>query len=117
MNWQVDVPAEPVEEVFEQPLHQPSPEAMDPRKLYDTEAVAFDDVGDGDWIAARSWSRPRRVELVEHRNGGAVLLIADPDESRTDENGIRAIDAEGWTQRGEWFRFPNLKRVWERAHQ
>ena len=97
---------------------QAAPETVcDPRLLMVAEPVeSAQDVTEGDWLAASGWTRPRRVECVDTCEDGAVLHMADPDESRTNDHGIRRLDPDGWAARGSWRRYPNLRRVWDAAH-
>jgi len=89
----------------------------DPRAVLVTEPVeSAQDVSEGDWLAAGGWSRPRRVECVDATGDGAVLHMADPDESRTNDHGIRRLDPSGWVARAPWRRYPNLRRLWDAAH-
>lgn len=97
---------------------QMAPTAIcDPRLLLQGEGLESpEEVTEGDWIAAAGWTRPRLVEFVDASERGAVLYLADPDESRTNEHGIRRLDSAGWKARSGWWRYPNLRRVWDAAH-
>jgi len=97
---------------------QTAPETVcDPRAILVAERVESPhEVLLGDFVQAQGWSRPRRVEFIDSAESGPVLFLADPDESRTNEHGIRRLDADGWEGRGAWKRYPNLRRVWDAAH-
>lgn len=101
------------EEVFEA-VH--ASKVVDPRKLLDQSPIAFEDVKEGDFIGKGGWRRPRRVELVEHREMGRVLFLAEPDESRIDINGCRMVDQATWDQYA-WVSYPNLRAIWDTAQQ
>jgi hypothetical protein len=75
-----------------------------------------EDVVVGDFLRAQGWSRVRRVECIDSTDDGPVLLLREPDESRTNAHGIRRLDMAGWKQRGAWNRYPNLRRLWDAAH-
>lgn len=105
------------EEVFEQIHTAATPEAIDPRRLLEQIPVEFEDVEEGDFIGSVSWRRPRRVELVEHRDGERVLFLAEPDEARWNaQEGVREINLASWQQRG-WVSYPNLRTIWDAALQ
>lgn len=84
----------------------------DPRAIFISEPIEREDVTVGDWVSARSWTRPRRVMAMEED----VMFLADPDNSRTNDHGIRRLDSAGWEKRGAWRCFPNLRAIWEAAH-
>jgi len=89
----------------------------DPRCLLNAEHVHRPElVEEGDFIRAEGWTFPRRVEHVERTGNGAVLCLAEHDNSRTNAYGIRRVDRDGWVQRGSWLRYPNLRLLWEAAH-
>ena len=100
-------------------VSQTAPETIcDPRHLLVVELVGSAlDVTEGDWVAASGWTRPRRVEFVDTCEAGAVLHIADPDEGRTNDYGVRRLDPEGWQRRAPWRRYPNLRCIWDAAHE
>lgn len=97
---------------------QPAPKAeagRDPRTLFERESIAsIDDVRVGDFITC-SWSRPRRVELIDAQQSGRVLVLAEPDPDRQDGHRNRVVDADEWERRGAWSRFPGLRAVWDAA--
>jgi hypothetical protein len=91
-------------------------EQMDPRTIFENEPVTFEDVSEGDFVAAPGWSRPRRVELCETRNGRGVLFLAEPDTSRIDVNRCRMVEEADFERRGTWTRYPELRKLFDRAH-
>lgn len=74
------------------------------------------DVVVGDFLRSQHWSRVRRVECIDQGADGPVLLLREPDDSRTNAHGIRRLDQDGWRARGQWIRYPNLRRLWDAAH-
>jgi len=98
---------------------QAAPETCcDPRQLLVTRRLCRPEDADvGDWVAAEGWTRPRRVEFID-MNGdeGTTLFLADPDQGRTNEHGVRRLNVQGWLRRVPWRRYPNLKRLWDAAH-
>lgn len=74
------------------------------------------DVVVGDFIQPGTWTRPRRVECIDDSALGPILLLREPDTSRVNGHGIRRLDTQGWRQRGQWRRYPNLRLLWDAAH-
>lgn len=89
-------------------------EKIDPRSLLDFEPLtSFDEVKEGDWVAAGNWTRPRRVELEEHRNDERVMFLADPDPKFEESQGVRAVNRSEFEAREPWRRYPNLRKLWD----
>jgi hypothetical protein len=104
------------EPVAKAPQTAPEPLCY-PSDIMSSERVECpEDVMVGDFLRPQGWSRVRRVECIDHGGDGPVLLLREPDESRTNAHGIRRLDREGWEARGAWIRYPNLRRLWDAAH-
>jgi hypothetical protein len=88
---------------------------VDPRKILDVEPVALEDVKPGDFIAGRSWSRPRLVLMADATSAGQTLLLADPDSEFASANGVRKLTPEGFAQRAPFRRYPQLTALWAAA--
>lgn len=100
------------------PSVEPVPTVCDPRDLLVSEFVHRPEVVEpGDFIAAHGWTRPRLVEFKDSCETGHILFLADPDDSRTNRHRVRRLTREDWDARGEWRRYPNLRKVWEAAHK
>lgn len=84
---------------------------MEPIELFVAEDVEFQDIEVWDWITCGSWSRPRRVQCVEFRDGEALLFLAEPDESRATE-GVRCMSASDVESRGGAKVYPVLRKLW-----
>jgi hypothetical protein len=87
---------------------------IDPTTLLDRDVVTFDDVERGDWVSKQYWRRPRRVVEVDRCGDGPILFLAEPDEARAVE-GIRRVDRDRFDSTS-WFRYPQLRTLWEAAH-
>ena len=88
----------------------------DPRQVLAHEGVELENVTEGDWIGASYWSRPRRVEHVDLAEDGAVVYLAEPDESRANDHGMRRVNGDDWDRRAPWKQYPNLRLLWDAAH-
>lgn len=84
---------------------------MDPREMFDTEAVAFEDVKVGMWVSKSTWRRPRLVVAQEQES---YFVLAEPDESRQDEHGNRQVTRDAFDANA-WRTYPNLNNLWDAA--
>jgi hypothetical protein len=99
----------------------------DPKKLFEPEEIRWEQIKEGDWIRPKKWSRARRVELIEYRDGQRILFLADPDQEEPREIDLDAFVSRAVSGKKQeelsadggpipvWFSVPRLRRIWEAA--
>lgn len=86
---------------------------VDPRSLFATETVVFEDIALGDVIACSSWKRGRVVINADENEDGKVFFLADPDPTYAEAP--RRMDLAHFQNRSGWRRYPALSALWKKA--